>query len=238
MPKSSMVQGATSYITIEDNVLDSVGNYAAVYGDVIQVGAGTQHILIQRNTITHGGHDLVEFDSDYGVLQSNTLNNSFADMVGGDTGYRSIEVQGSFNVIQGNFMEHARPAVGGSGTAISFSPRQLRISYDIISFSTASLTATRHLVAATPDPGDERPYLQQHHISIGAAAIGRLGIHRVRRPGEPGVRQQSGGAIAYEPGPAEGWSNGGTVSDVTFFSRVGGAGLANVGQGPTGHRAS
>jgi hypothetical protein len=113
VPKASMVTGATSYVTIRDNIIDSVGTYAAVYGDVIQVGAGTQRVLVQGNTMTHGGHDLVEFDSDYGVLQSNVLNASFADTVGGDTGYRSIEVQGSFNVIQGNFMEHARQ--GGQG---------------------------------------------------------------------------------------------------------------------------
>ena len=108
LPKGSWQQGSTSNVTIEDSTLDDVGDYASAYGDVIQVGPGTSHILIQRNTITHGGHDLVEFDSDFGVLQNNTLNNSYADIVGGDTGYRSIEVQGSFNLIQGNLLTGAR----------------------------------------------------------------------------------------------------------------------------------
>jgi hypothetical protein len=106
---AAAVQGVTAYVTIEDNTLDNVGVYGAkMTGDVIQVGNGTQHVLIQRNTITHGGHDLVELDSDYGVLQDNVLNNSYADQVGGDTGYRSLEVQGSFNVIQRNFLAHSR----------------------------------------------------------------------------------------------------------------------------------
>ena len=111
--KDSMVTGATSYVTLQDNTIDGIGIYANAYGDAIQVGSGTQHVLIQRNTITHAGHDLVEFDSDYGVLQFNVLDNSFADTVGGDTGYRSVEVQGSFNVVQGNFLSHARQ--GGQG---------------------------------------------------------------------------------------------------------------------------
>src|SRR5580704_12149269 len=87
---------------------------ASPAGDAIQVAFGhVQHILIQRNTITHAGHDLVELDSDYGVLQDNVLNNSYRDIEGGDTGYRSIEVQGSFNVVQRNLMEHARFGGGG-----------------------------------------------------------------------------------------------------------------------------
>ncbi|HTT02838.1 MAG TPA: hypothetical protein VMG11_12210 [Steroidobacteraceae bacterium] len=111
------LQGTSSYITIQNNTVDSVGNYAVPNGDDIQASNGDiDHVLIQHNTLTHGGHDLVEFDGDYGVLQNNTLNNSFADTVGGDTGYRSIEVRGNYNVIQGNLMEHARLG-GGSYVA-------------------------------------------------------------------------------------------------------------------------
>jgi hypothetical protein len=113
--KSSLVSGTTSYVTIEDNVLDGVGNYAVPSGDVIQVSNGTnQHVLVQRNTATHGGHDLIEFDADYGVVQDNVLNNSFGDVVSGDTGYRSVEVRGSFDVIQRNVMLHARLGAAGS----------------------------------------------------------------------------------------------------------------------------
>jgi hypothetical protein len=113
LAKGASLVGATSQITIANNTLDNVGIWANAYGDVIQVGAGTQSVLIQGNTLTHGGHDLVELDSDYGVMQANTMNNSYADIVGGDTGYRSVEVQGSYNVVQGNFMAHARQ--GGQG---------------------------------------------------------------------------------------------------------------------------
>ena len=115
VPKSAALEGSSSYITIEDSTLDDVGDYSRAYGDVIQVGAGTQHILIQRNTITHGGHDLVELDSDYGVLQNNTLNNNFGDLVAGDTGYRSVEAQGSFNVLQGNLLTGASAGRPGHG---------------------------------------------------------------------------------------------------------------------------
>ena len=111
---SAVLQGTTSNITIENNVIDNVGQFATLYGDVIQVSYGTvRQILIQRNTLRHGGHDLVELDSDNSVLQNNTLNNSYADLTGGDAGYRSIEVRGSYNVVQNNFMAHAR--VGGDG---------------------------------------------------------------------------------------------------------------------------
>ncbi len=112
----SVLSGLSTNITIQDNTLDNVGDYYTPTGDVIQISNGeVQHVLIQRNKITHGGHDLVEFDSDYGVFQNNTLNNSYADLIGGDTGYRSVEVRGSYNVVQGNFMEHARYG-GGSAT--------------------------------------------------------------------------------------------------------------------------
>jgi hypothetical protein len=115
VPKSSLVSGTTSYVTIEDNILDGVGNYAVPSGDVIQVSNGViQHVLVQRNTATHGGHDLIEFDADYGVVQDNVLNNSYSDVVGGDTGYRSLEVRGSFDVIQRNVMLHARLGAAGS----------------------------------------------------------------------------------------------------------------------------
>jgi len=111
---AAAVEGTSSYVRIEDNTLDYVGDYSKPSGNVIQVEYGrVQHILIQRNTITHGGHNLVEFDSDYGVLQDNILNNSYHDTVGGDTGYRSLEVQGSYNIVQRNFMAHAR--LGGGG---------------------------------------------------------------------------------------------------------------------------
>jgi len=111
---SAAVDGTSSYITIEDNVVDNVGLYQKPSGNVIQVQYGTvQHVLVQRNTVTHGGHNLVEFDSDYGVLQDNVLNNFYGDLVGGDTGYRIMEVQGSYNVVQRNFMAHARMGGGG-----------------------------------------------------------------------------------------------------------------------------
>jgi hypothetical protein len=111
--KDTWQNGSTSNITIEDSTLDDIGNYINAYGDMVLVGVGTSHVLIQRNTMTHGGHDLVELDGDYGVLQNNILNNTYADTVGGDTGYRSVELQGSYNLIQGNFMTHARR--GGQG---------------------------------------------------------------------------------------------------------------------------
>jgi hypothetical protein len=112
----AVLDGLTTNVTIQDNTLDNVGNFYTPTGDVIQVSNGeVQRVLIQRNKITHGGHDLVEFDSDYGVLQNNMMNNSYADLIGGDTGYRSVEVRGSYNVVQGNLMEHARYG-GGSAT--------------------------------------------------------------------------------------------------------------------------
>ncbi|HSY04852.1 MAG TPA: DUF1565 domain-containing protein [Steroidobacteraceae bacterium] len=232
VPKSSMVQGATSYVTIEDNVLDSVGTYAAVYGDVIQVGAGTQHILIQRNTITHGGHDLVEFDSDYGVLQSNTLNNSFADLVGGDTGYRSIEVQGSFNVIQGNLMEHARQ--GGQARVpplASVRGTQNIVRHNIFFDGIADGNSTWCSDAQTPVT-TARIYNNTMY-RLGAAALAVWAYTGCGGLGNLAFVNNLVVQSRMTPGPLS-WSNRvGPLPDVDlFFSVSGGAGVADVGLGP------
>jgi hypothetical protein len=114
LAKSAMANGSTTYVTIEDNTIDNVGNFLANKGDVIQVGfAVTQNILIQRNTLTHGGHDLLDLESDYSVVQDNTFNNSYKDLFGANAGYRSYEMGGTFNVFQRNFVSQS--GVSGNG---------------------------------------------------------------------------------------------------------------------------
>ena len=101
--------GITSYITIQNNKIDNVGDPTKLPGgNSINIMTGTvQHVLIQGNTLTHGAHDLLELFTDYGVVQDNVFNNDYRDLLGGNRGYRSMEVQGTFNVVQRNVMEHA-----------------------------------------------------------------------------------------------------------------------------------
>ncbi|MGH8457624.1 MAG: hypothetical protein ACRETE_11595, partial [Stenotrophobium sp.] len=156
---SAAVNGSSSYITIEDNTLDNVGVYAKPSGDVIQVGDGsTQHILISNNVITHGGHDLVELDSDYGVLQDNVLNNSYSDLVGGDTGYRSLEVQGTFNVIQRNFMAHSRVGAGIIAAIASIRGGQNVVRQNVLFDAIASAFGTWCGSGRSPAATDGRIY--------------------------------------------------------------------------------
>lgn len=238
MPKGTPAQGSSSYITVQDSTIDNVGNYSTPSGDVIQVAFGqVQHILIQRNTITHGGHDLVEFDSDYGVLQDNTLNNSFSDIMGGDTGYRSIEVQGSFNVVQRNLLEHAR--LGGGGyvaplASIRGNDNVVRqnVLYDGITDGFGTWCA-----ASSPTVQNLRIYNNTvYQVGGQGWAVWAFA----------GCEMLSNHVFANNlvvnsranPGTLNGVAHGGTVlDDDVLFAVMGGSGLANVGQGPTGQSA-
>jgi len=104
------VTGTTSYVTIEDNTIDFVGQYNnggttnSDTGDAIEVRHGTiHHVLIQRNKLKHAGHDLLRLDAKNSVVQDNTFDNSYRDVLGGDRGGRSATFQGADNVIQRNF---------------------------------------------------------------------------------------------------------------------------------------
>jgi len=233
IPKSSWQRGATSNITLEDSTLDDVGNYPNAYGDVIQAGSGTSHVLIQRNTITHGGHDLVELDCDYGVLQNNTLNNSYADTVGGDTGYRSIEVQGSFNVVQGNLLTGARQ--GGQARVpplASVRGNSNIMRQNILTNGIAQGNVTWCGEAQTPVM-HERIYNNTMY-RLGSTALNMWAYSGCTTIGDLVFANNLVVQSRVAPGVLPWAQHGGSLPDADlFFAVSGGGGIVDVGLGPT-----
>jgi hypothetical protein len=236
MPKNTPLSGSTSYVTLQDSTFDNVGNFNTPSGDVIQVSYGqVQHILIQRNTITHGGHDLLELDSDYGVAQDNTFNNSYADIIGGDTGYRSIEVRGSYNVIQRNLMEHAR--VGGGGyygpiASIRGNQNLVRsnVLYDAINGGIATWCGT-----AT---GDDSVVTNGHIYNNTFSTFGGGAWQFAAYTGctnTGGFVFMNNLVVDTRMTPGMVVQHGAVIQDVDLeFEVDGGSGLVNVGRGPVG----
>jgi hypothetical protein len=239
VPSSAIVDGTTSFVTIEDNTIDNVGRYVdgsgKPSGDAIQVAYGkVQNILIQRNTISHGGHDLVEFDSNYGVLQDNTLNNSYRDIVGGDTGYRSIEVQGSFNVIQRNFMEHSRLGGGGWVAPLASIRGDSNIVRFNVLFDGISEGIGTWCGASSPMATNGRIY-QNTLYELGGQGWSVWAYTGCETAGNYVFANNLVANSRTNPGTLNGVSHGGTVLDSDLlFAVTGGPGLVDIGLGPTG----
>lgn len=109
------VGGGASRITIEDNVIDTVGIYDtgeganSDVGDALEIrnasgGAVPEYVLVQRNTIKRGAHDVIRVSGRYCVIQDNILSNSFKEILGGDAGGRVGSILGEDNVVQRNYI--------------------------------------------------------------------------------------------------------------------------------------
>ncbi|MCI0625674.1 MAG: hypothetical protein L0387_29200 [Acidobacteria bacterium] len=101
------VKGNSSHVTIEDNEIDWVGEWNegtnTQTGDSIAVPAAS-YVLVQRNILKHGGHNLVGVGGRYCVIQDNYFNNSWRDLYGGNAGGRAGAIIGSDNIFQRNFV--------------------------------------------------------------------------------------------------------------------------------------
>ena len=110
------VVGASEYVTIEDNVIDWVGTWDAGsgtdkgsdVGDSITIESSAQRVLVQRNKLYHGGHNLMRVAGRNCVIQDNVFNNDWRDVLGGDAGQRSASFIGRDNLIQRNVFSAAR----------------------------------------------------------------------------------------------------------------------------------
>jgi hypothetical protein len=236
MPKGTPLVGSTAYVTLQDSTFDNVGNFNTPSGDVIQVSYGqVQHILIQRNTITHGGHDLLEMDSDYGVVQDNTFNNTYADIIGGDTGYRSMEVRGTYNIIQRNIMEHAR--VGGGGYYAPLASMRgnqnvirFNVLYDAINGAIATWCGTDTNDNAVVTNG--RIY-NNTFDQLGGGAWQVAAYAGCVNTG--GFVFMNNLVVDTRMSPGLVMQHGSVLQDVDLeFEVAGGGGLVNVGRGPVG----
>jgi len=110
------VEGASDFVTIEDNVIDQVGAYdggsgtdkGSDLGDSVSIGSAAQHVLVQRNRLNHGGHNLLRVAGRNCVVQDNIFDNDWRDVLGGDAGQRSAAFMGRDNLIQRNLFSGAR----------------------------------------------------------------------------------------------------------------------------------
>lgn len=107
----------SSYVTIEDNDLDMIGVFYGSNGEqqgegiLVQYG-NPHHVLVQRNNISHAGHDCITIGGQYNVAQDNYMNNDWSDVIGQAGGYRNAVVFGSNNVFQRNYMTGSGPTLG------------------------------------------------------------------------------------------------------------------------------
>lgn len=110
------IQGTSAYVTIERNRIDSVGQFddggepTRGYGDLLVATAGTSYILIQRNTLRHGPHNLIATKCTRCIVQDNHLDNSYRDWLGGDAGGRTGQILGSRAIFQRNYVTGSGPS--------------------------------------------------------------------------------------------------------------------------------
>jgi hypothetical protein len=104
------VRGRSEFVTLEDSVLDFVGEYHAKgrrstdWGDLLEITRESRRVLIQRNTFRHGPHNLISARGSELVIQDNYFDNSFRDVLGGEAGGRIGTLQGARSVFQRNFV--------------------------------------------------------------------------------------------------------------------------------------
>jgi hypothetical protein len=107
------VHGESSYVTIEDCAIDWNGLFDSGdeknsdWGDLVSFEKSVHHVLVQRNRLTHGPHNVLVLVGEYGIVQDNILDNTYADVFGGDAGGRPGAMVGSNNVYQRNLFLNA-----------------------------------------------------------------------------------------------------------------------------------
>ncbi len=105
-----LIDGTSKHVILEDNTIDFVGRYDngadknSDDGDLVTVAKTTSHVLIQRNVMRHGPHNVLSVGGRYCVVQDNYLDNSYRDVLGGDTGGRVGAFWGQDGVFQRNYV--------------------------------------------------------------------------------------------------------------------------------------
>jgi len=103
---------------IRNNRMDFCGAYSSYRasdntyqdsGDLIDLKEGSPNNLIEGNHLTHGGHNLITFDSSFNIIRNNYLNNDWSDVEGAGKGNRCMEIRAQdgirgFNVVEGNIL--------------------------------------------------------------------------------------------------------------------------------------
>jgi len=93
-------QSGSEYNQILDSSFDAVG-YWDTYsftgshddtGSMLFLGDGCDYNLIQGNTFTRGGHDLMRIESDYNVIKNNIWSNTFETYSGSAFSFKSGDV--------------------------------------------------------------------------------------------------------------------------------------------------
>ena len=119
-PNSALV-GTAQYITIQNDSFDHHGDLlerSTTCGDMLDFNGGVNsagpgavldHMLVQNSKFTHASHEELSSEANYSVIQNNVFNADWSDLFpplfdGVNAGYRVGEIQGSYNIIQGNLM--------------------------------------------------------------------------------------------------------------------------------------
>lgn len=113
------VKDNSSYVFVQNNSVDMVGQFLSPKskggsgeGILVQYGKPTR-VLVERNHVTHCGHDLMSIGNEFNIAQDNYLNNDWTDVQGGPAGFRNVVVVGNNNVFQRNYLSHSGPGPEG-----------------------------------------------------------------------------------------------------------------------------
>lgn len=127
----AVLTGHTSYVTVQNNFLDKLGNLLetqGLCGDMISLGhannyvSNVDHILIQNNVGRHANHDMLISFATSSIIQNNDFNNSWKDLYpagvpqgkGLVAGYRLFEMIGADQVLQNNLLGPSGCCAGGN----------------------------------------------------------------------------------------------------------------------------
>lgn len=157
------VRDQSSYVTIEDNDLDMIGVFYGSNGEqqgegiLVQYG-NPHHVLVQRNKVSHAGHDCITIGGQYNVAQDNYMNNDWSDVIGQAGGYRNAVVFGSNNVFQRNYMTGSGPTLGSRDYAALL---KVEGSNNIVR---GNVFANAYYMAIQSDAGDWTPSGSKDYI--------------------------------------------------------------------------
>jgi hypothetical protein len=145
------VKSGSSYVTIENNYVEWVGSWDAGsgedkgsdVGDSIVVDSTAQRVLIQGNKLRHGGHNLINVQGSYCVIQDNDFNNDWRDVISGDAGQRNGEFKGQNLLVQRNIFAGARPSADSANNPIfkvegNANVARFNVAYDSVAYGVSS----------------------------------------------------------------------------------------------------
>ncbi len=170
----------SQYNKLMNNILDYCGTFynpddsnKHLSGDSLMVGSHNN--LIEGNTLTHGGHNLLQVTGNGNIIRNNTLDNHWSDTWQGnpDRGYRPAAIRGESNVIEGNIVTGSlySPVDYNSQTAMKIQGKGQIVRRNFIydNFDDAISSDVRGTPEPVPDSTDSRIYNNVFYNNHGPA---------------------------------------------------------------------